>query len=460
MDQGATEVLAAHAVAGAPAATDHAAQVARALVDTVAVSLAGAGEPGERILKRWALGESPSGPSTVWTSGEKTTAAIAALINGTAGHLLDYDDICPSTPLHPSTVLLPAMVAAAEAWGGDAADSARFVEAYDVGAAAFRAVAEVLPQAVHYGAGWHSTSTVGRVATVAALARLAGLDVDTTRHALGIVSSVSGGSLANFGSMTKPFHAGAAARDAVMAVELARDGFTANPEELEAATGYFSRFGDPSQGPPGALAETLGERLEYWTDAWDQEWGFKQYPSCYGTHRGIDAMMELSRDAPADLPVAVRATLHLRGTRPLRKSAPTTATEAKFSLEYTMAVAYLRGKVGLLDFTDAAFGDAEVHDLMGRATVTEAEVPPVGPEEYTYGFTVVEVDYPDGTTRHSRVEVTHGTALDPLTDAELRAKAEDCLAAGGYAPELAGELIAAIQAEPGPAFTSTIPRRD
>ena len=248
---GATEALATYAVAGAPAAGDHTEQVARALIDTVAVTLGGAGAPGERILRSWATTEASAGPATLWTTGEQTSASMAALVNGTVAHLLDYDDICPSMPLHPSTVLVPALVAAAQAWGGESAEPRRFVEAYDVGAAAFRAVADVLPQHVHYGLGWHSTSTIGRLAAVAALARLGGVDVETTRHALGIVSSLAGGSRANFGSMTKPLHAGAAARDAVSAMELARAQFTANPEELEAPGGFLDRFGDPEQAPVG-----------------------------------------------------------------------------------------------------------------------------------------------------------------------------------------------------------------
>lgn len=456
---GATEALATYAVAGAPAVEDHAEQVARALVDTVAVTLGGAGDAGERILRSWATGEAPAGPATLWTSGEQTTASMAALVNGTVAHLLDYDDICPSMPLHPSTVLVPALVAAAQAWGGETADPQRFVEAYDVGAAAFRAVADVLPQHVHYARGWHSTSTIGRLATVAALARLDGTSVRTTRHALGIVSSLAGGSRANFGSMTKPLHAGAAARDAVSAMELARAGFTANPEELEASAGFLGRFGDPEQAPLGSIAQTLEERLEYWTDAWTQEWGLKQYPSCYGTHRGIDAMAEIRRARPDADPRSIRATLHPRGTRPLRNTPPTSATEAKFSLEYTLAVTYLRGRVTLEDFTDEAFADARVHELMRRVTVEESEAPPVGPEQYRSGFTVVEVAFADGSTTNARVEVTHGQSADPLTDDELRAKTVDCVLAGGYDAALADQIIEAATAAPGPAFTSVIPRR-
>lgn len=457
-EPGATEVLAEFAVSGVLAAADRTEAVTRALIDTVAVSLGASGEEGERILREWALRESPSGPCTVWTSGETTTPSIAALVNGTAAHLLDYDDISPSMPLHPAAVLMPALVAVAEARG---ATTARFVQAYEVGSAVFRAVADVLPQHVHYARGWHSTSTVGRLAAVAALARLMASDVGVVRNALGIVASLAAGSRPNFGTMTKPFHAGAAARDAVMALELAEAGFTGNPDELDAPGGFLERYGDAEVAPVGSAAQALGERLEYWADAWPGDAGLKRYPSCYGTHRSIDALLELRRTAPdaGQLPTSITATVHPRGTRALRPGLPATGTQGKFSLEYTLAVAWLRGDVTLDDFTDETFNDPQAQALLRTVTISESAVPPHGPAEFSTGYSVVELTFADGSTRAARTEVTHGTATDPLTDAELRGKFIDCCAAGGYDVDVANRVIAAITAEPGAAFTSSIPRR-
>ncbi|MGO4692464.1 MmgE/PrpD family protein [Glaciibacter sp. 2TAF33] len=456
IDVGVTEALALFAVGGLSEADDHSAAVTRALLDTVAVALGAAGSDGERILRAWAGQEASTGVSTVWTSGGTASSSVAALVNGTAAHLLDFDDVSPSMPLHPSAVLMPALVAVAEARG---TSSGRFIAAYNVGAAVFRAVSELLPQHVHYARGWHTTSTVGRLATVAALVRLVGADVETARHALGIASSLAAGSRPNFGSMTKPLHAGAAARDGVMALELAEAGFTANPEELEAPSGFLERYGDPDAAPVGDAAETLAERLDYWGDAWVANWGLKRYPSCYGTHRGIDAILELRAAGPSVSPVQIRATLHPRGTRPLRSAPPTTPTQAKFSLEYTLAAAYLRGPVTLADFTDEAFEDPSVQDLMRSVVIGESPVPPFGPATFSTGYTVVEITFADGTTRSSRVDVTHGQASDPLTDAELHAKFIDCCVAGGYLGQDAERVFTAITAEPGAAFTSTIQKR-
>ncbi|WP_403022315.1 MmgE/PrpD family protein [Salinibacterium sp. GXW1014] len=456
-EPGATEVLAEFAVSGVLASEDHSEAVTRALVDTVAVSLGASGAEGDRILRTWARRESPYGPSTVWTSGETTTPSMAALVNGNAAHLLDYDDISPSMPLHPAAVLMPALVAVAEARG---TSSERFIEAYEVGSAVFRAVADVLPQHVHYARGWHSTSTVGRLATVAALGRLVASDAGTVRNALGIVASLTAGSRVNFGTMTKPFHAGAAARDAVMALELAEDGFTANPDELDAPNGFLERYGDQEVAPVGSAGQALGERLEYWADAWPSDAGLKRYPSCYGTHRSIDAMLSLRETAPlAAMPTRITATVHPRGTRALRPGLPATGTQGKFSLEYTLAVAWLRGDVTLDDFTDATFADEEAQALLRRVEIGESAVPPHGPAEFDTGYSVVEVTFPDGSTQVSRTEVTHGLAADPLSDDELRGKFLDCCAAGGYDSETADRIIAAISAEPGAAFTSSIPKR-
>lgn len=449
-----TGVLAAYAAS--PASDEHRASVIRVLVDTVAVSVAAAGEPGEAILREWAVKESSTGAATIWTSGQQASASVAALVNGTAAHLYDYDDISPSMPLHPSAVVIPALVALAEARG---TSDERFISAYVIGASAFRALSEILPQAVHYARGWHTTSTIGRLAAVAALAHLVEASTETTRHALGLVASLAAGSRSNFGSMTKPLHSGAAAKDAVMAIELAEAGFTANPHELDAPNGFFDRYGDGDQAPVGPLAETLDERLEYWSERWVDDWGIKRYPSCYATHRGIDAILRLRSDVPGRVPTGIHATIHPRGTRALRPARPKTGTEAKFSLEYTLSAAYLRGPLTLADFTDEAFSDPSVQALMESVTFEESANAPIGDADISRGYCVVTLTFADGSSESERVDVTHGLSTDPLTDDELRAKFDDCLAAGGFSPSEAANLHTVLTERPGAAFTSALPRR-
>src|SRR5690606_11491685 len=227
----------------------------------------------------------------VWFTGEHERADDVALLNGTAAHFLDFDDVSPSMPLHPSAVLVPALMAAA----GSGLRFDRFAEAYNVGAAMFRWVAEALPSEEHYGRGWHSTATVGRLAAVAAIARIRGLSVETTANAFGMASSTASGSRVNFGTMTKPLHAGLAARDALHTVDWSAAGVTASTSELESKGGFFSRFG---AADAAALADSVAERFAHWVEHWPGDWGLKRYPSCYGTHRAIDAALELRTLVP------------------------------------------------------------------------------------------------------------------------------------------------------------------
>lgn len=447
-DQGVTATLAEFAARQPVPPECHATTVARALADTVGVALAATDSPTDRILGSWARRQELGTGATEWTSGAAAAPATAALLNGTAAHVLDYDDISPSMPMHPSAVLLPTLLALGEARGATAAD---LVAAYDVGATAFRALAELLPQEIHYATGWHTTATVGRLAAVAAGANLTGAAASTTAHALGVVSSLASGARSNFGTMTKPLHAGLAARDAVMALELADCGFTANPGELEAPGGFLDRLGEPARAPVGDLADTLAERLDYWLASWPRDWGLKRYPACYGTHRAIDAALAARQQAPAAEPSAVRIAVHPGGLAPLIAARPSTGTQAKFSLEYVVAVALLQGSVGFGDFTDAALAEPRRRSLLERITVTETDLPPTGSSDFTDGFAVVRVSYADGTDAEHRVDVARGDGRNPMTDGELRAKFADCCAVGGVPPSTATGLYDACGSLAGPA---------
>lgn len=442
---GTTRVLAAFAAAAPGVRAPNAAHVTHALIDTIGVSIAARDVDGEPFVRAWARPQESMGTSTVWTTGETTSASVAALLNGNASHVLDYDDVSPSMPMHPSAVLMPALLAVAE----DRKVSAeRFIDAYGLGAAAFRAVAEVLPHQAHYGRGWHTTSTVGRLATVAALVRLVAADEQTARRALGIASSLASGARSNFGSMTKPLHAGVAARDAVMALELAEQGFTANEDELEAAGGFLERFGDEVLAPPGDTADTVSERLEYWYPSWPNDWGIKVYPSCYGTHRALDAALSIRARLGTRKVVSADVHVHPRGIDPLRSAMATTHLEAKFSLEYTLALALQQGTVGLADFTAEAFAASEAPALAARVTLTEVDEPGTGPAAYPDGFAIVHVHLDDGTTEVERVDVTSGDGRHPINTEGLLGKFLDCGRVAGMNSRAARTLFDALLALP------------
>lgn len=406
--------------------------VIAALIDTAAVTIAGTGTEPVRALLSWLDDELSVGPATAWGTHRRMAPSVAALVNGTAAHALDWDDASPSMPMHPGAVLFPALVARASVAPTDAAT---FAEAYNVGSAVFRAVSEALPLSVHYGRGWHNTSTTGRLAATAAVARVAGLDLAQTQCALGIAASMASGSLANFGTMTKPLHAGLAARDAVTAVGLAERGFTAHPAQLEAVGGFFALFGDAT---PELLAG-LPERLEFWEREWVSDWAIKRYPSCYGTHRAIDAALELRPLLGVGGISEVHVLVHRSGLRPLITALPTTGLEGKFSMEYTVARALEQGEVRLGDFTDDQVADPSRRRLVERVRVAEAEDPDdAGSPD---PFTVLTVHTDDGAILTRRVDVSRGDARNPLSQEDLDAKAIEACAEAGWTEEETSVLV-------------------
>ena len=227
-----TEAVAGYALGHLGALDDQVTElVKRTLIDTLGVALAARQEPPVQILAV-TLGALPAGRSTIWATGETTDAPTAALLNGTAGHALDFDDVTDVVYGHPSVVLWPAIFAAAEQEGSDGRS---VVEAFVVGFGVQVAIASAMDVRTHYGAGWHSTATIGIIGAAAAVSRLMGLDEQQTRHAIGLAASMAGGSRQNFGTMTKPLHPGLAARDAVFAARLAANGFTADVDQLDSA---------------------------------------------------------------------------------------------------------------------------------------------------------------------------------------------------------------------------------
>lgn len=433
---GATQDIADFIIARREEPSPTAEATGRVLRDTAAVAIAGLSEQASRIVLDWVAAEPTSGPARVWGSGLRLGPSQAALVNGTAAHALDWDDAVPAIPMHPGAVLMPALLA-----GLSTIDTARspvggadLVHAYDIGSAVFRAVSEVLPIRTHYGRGWHNTSTSGRLAAVAALAYLLRLDDLQIRHALGIVASSVAGSLANFGTMTKPLHAGQAARDAVIAVELSRRGFTSHAHQLEAPKGFFVLYGDDSD------LSVLPQRLAHWEHAWVHDWALKRHPSCFATHRAIDVALRV--DVPPAQIAAVKVSVPATEISPLLPHRPTTGLEGKFSLAYTVCRALATGAPTMADFTDEAVHDPAVGALMD--VFAEESRAPAGSGPHTF----IEVTLTDGGIRRAETDVTYGDASDPLSEADLDAKFAAALDFAGWGPDRSEALLARLKAAP------------
>jgi 2-methylcitrate dehydratase PrpD len=418
--EGLTDELARLAVGWTHPRPDEALDLAqRAVVDTVAVTLAAAADPTVTALFEALAPDLTGGPASAWVRNVRGDARSVALVNGACAHALDFDDVDEQMIGHPSAVLVPAVLAVGEEVG---AGGREVLEAYWVGLAVCRALAAALNIESHYRAGWHSTGTVGAVGAAAAGARLRGLSVDKTRHALGIAGSLAAGSRQNFGTMTKPLHAGVAASNGVLATKLAVTGYTADTSQLESPLGYLALH-DAAPGhrrvEPSLMAEPgLNVKL---------------HACCYYIHAAADAMLDLvANGLRAEEVERIAVTGPPDGFGPLIHHRPQTGLQGKFSMEYAMAAAVLDGSLGLSSFTDEAVTRPQARDLVERVELVPEQTPPVGPEAWQWTYAVVRVECTDGRTLTKRVDQPRGQATKPLDEADLRRKFDECIEHGGF----------------------------
>ncbi|MGQ9572038.1 MAG: MmgE/PrpD family protein [Dehalococcoidia bacterium] len=391
----------------------------RAILDTLAVAIAGCREEASRIITTYVRELGGNGDAGVVGSGFRAAASEAALANGTFAHALDYDDVSPSMRGHPSAPLLPAVLALGEKTGASGREViAAFVLGFEVQCKLGAAMG-----VSHYDHGWHPTATLGSLGAAAASAKVLGLDSGATRAALGIATSLAGGSRQNFGTMTKALHAGVAARNGVLAATLAQKGFTADLDIIEGPYGFLRLFADADDYEAAKVVASLGEPF----DIVRPGVAVKLYPCCYATHRALDAVLVLRQgyglDAGRVRKVEVRVS---RGTAmPLIHHRPQTGLEAKFSMEYCLAAALLDGTLNLRSFTDEAVQRPEAQELLWRVeTMEEGEEceAPIG------GTASVTISLDDGSQYSERVDIPRGDPRAPLTWDQLAAKYRDCAA--------------------------------
>lgn len=400
----------------APAARE---QAKRAFLDTVGVTLAGSREEGPAIVAAMIRDQGGGEAATVIGAGFRAPAAQAALVNGTAAHALDFDDVTMNMRGHPSVPLIPALLALGEKLGSNGRDVLdAYVLGFEMQCKLGRAIGDR-----HYALGWHTTSTLGTVGAAAACARLLRLDEERTRNAIGIAASLASGLQQNFGTMTKPLHAGWAAHNGVVAAELAARGFEASTQALEGPSGFLRAM----SGGAEIDAETAVRHL---ADPWEivePGIGVKLYPCCYATHRAIDAALEIREEPGFDPQAIERVELRLsKGTLlPLIAWPPVTGLQAKFSMQYCVATALINGRVALDTFRDEAVATREdVRALAGRIAVREQGEPLNFPIE---GW--AEVRVAAGGGQHSaEVAIPRGDPKNPLTWDELADKFRDCAA--------------------------------
>ncbi len=392
-----------------------------AFIDTIGCALAGMAEEAPRILMGIPGVAEAAGPATIWATNRTTSVLDATLVNGTASHALDYDDVAGVMGGHPSAMLIPPMIALAESLGSSGSDLAL---AYVVGYEAECRIARGV-HFHHYDKGWHPTATLGIFGTVAAASRLLRLSVDQTAIALGLATSFASGLKANFGTMTKPLHVGHASRNGLFATYMARNGFTANAGAFEHKQGFLEVFN-------GAGTYDANKMLTGWYDPPECEGpgepGLKPWPCCGSTHASVNRTLLLAKthDLHADDVETIEVMPHLRRLPHTDNPDPQTPLEAKFSIQYCVARALADRSVRLNHFENGAENDPAIRALLPRI---HARAHPDMPADgvYQWGAEVI-VHTKDGRRLASRIDDYErcGPGGRMMTDDELWTKFSDC----------------------------------
>ncbi|HVH81688.1 MAG TPA: MmgE/PrpD family protein, partial [Stellaceae bacterium] len=386
-----------------------------AVLDTVGVTLAGAGEDCTRIVAQTVATGGQHGDSLIFGSDRRTSALDAALINGTAAHALDFDDVSNSLGGHPSAPIVPALFALADMQDCTGAD---FIAAYVAGFETETRLGRGVHMH-HYEKGWHPTATLGVFGATAACAHLIGLDAAQTAQALAIAASLTSGVKANFGTMTKPLHVGHTARNGLFAAMLAKNGFTANNAALEHRQGFLMVYNGEGNFDAAAILKDWGNPY----DVTGPGPAFKQYPCCGSTHPPLDALLALRREhrMPADKIVRIESWTHPRRLAHTNRPDPKTGLDAKFSVQYCLARAVLQGQIRLEDFEGDAHDDPAVRALMTRVQAEPRTDEALGAE--------VRVTFDNGEVIAKKVTAALGRGPDdPLPEGALAAKFANCAA--------------------------------
>lgn len=366
-----------------------------AILDWLACAIAGSRDRSTETLVK-TFGTGTHGPAFLIGRPERTDVFTAALINAHAGHVLDYDDVHSSVRGHPTTVILPALLAEATATEATAEE---IIAAYVVGLEVMARLGRAIGS-THYEKGFHATATLGPIGAAAALARILKLDARATAVALGIAATQSAGLRLQFGHDVKPLHAGFAARAGLTAARLAADGFDGAPDFLDGPIDFLSAFGFGSEDRSRVLA---GWDSPEAPDAWQiltPGLVLKLFPCCTASHPVAIAGLELRREfAPAaDAIREMTITFPRGGDAALITGAnPKTGIDARFSAEYVLATALIDGRLSLSHFDDRPVRP-DLAAIASRASRRYDEAAPRLSSEPATRFVIVDITLADGRT--------------------------------------------------------------
>ena len=355
------------------------------ILDTIGVALAGAVEPGARMLSLYVNQNGGKAVCSLIGQKSKSSPRNAALANGMSSHMLGFSDLSVTPVVHPSISVLPAVLSLAEAHGASGQD---VITSHVLGVELACKLGEVVGSDFNRK-GWHSCSVLGGFGATAGAAHVLGLDTSKTANALGLAGMQTAGIKAGMGTMAKAYGAGRAAENGVIAAELSQMGFTGPTTVIEGLDGFLQTFGDGANGD--RLMDTFAKPYHFVSPGIT----LKPYPSCTCSHTSISAILTLRKQhniAPDDV-AEVECSVSPAVANYLKFPRPQNALEAKYSLQFCVASALIDGSVGIKTFADARIGDPRLAALLQRVKMT------ISPELAALGFN------PDIAPFGSRVKI-------------------------------------------------------
>jgi 2-methylcitrate dehydratase PrpD len=430
--------------AGAALPVDVVELARKSILDGLGLALSGSVAESGRIVQAYLRSQKLSGQTTVIGTSQRVPERFAAFANGIGVHADDFDDTQLAVAkdrvygllTHPTAPCLPAALALAESLDASGRD---FLLAYNLGVEVETKIAEAISPR-HYQHGFHSTATCGVFASAAAAARLYGLDLDTTRRALSIAASQAAGLRENFGTMTKPFHAGRAAEAGVIAADFARAGWTAALGILESPRGFFQAHGGGYD-----LTAIAGKLGKPWTFAMPGI-SIKPNPSGSLTHPGMTTMLELILEhdiKPGDVDRVDVGTNH-NMPNALIHHQPKNELQAKFSMEFCMAILLLERRGGLPEFTDEVVNRRDVQQMVARVNFG------VHPEAEAAGYdkmtTIIDIHLKDGRVISGRADFGKGSPANPMSYDEVADKFRGCAEFAGWPADKSEKIVETVRA--------------
>jgi 2-methylcitrate dehydratase PrpD len=402
-----------------------------AILDFIGVAIAGSQDPSGRIISELAKENMSAPEATVIGWRYKASCSLAALANGSAGHVLDYDD-CLDFPdvglAHPTTGIFPAALAVSEKLHISGKD---LITAYCLGIEAYAKTGLLIKESYVGERGWEWTGVLGVMGATASVSKILKLDESQTLMAFGIAASLASGLIRNFGAMAGHLHAGNAARNGIEAGLLAQKGYSGRYGIIEIPGGFYNAFtGTAEPVRQKAMKDIIMTLGNPWNII-NPGLMFKAYPCAHISHFGVDAGLQLRQKYSfdwrqiAEIEFRVPSFMGRAGLPP----EPKAGVEGRFNLAYCLSRALINGKLKISDFTNSSVRDPDTLGLMRKIMFIPQKQDRLNG---VFGYQEIALKMNDGNTYRCKVEHPKGEPQNPQTTEELAAKYMDCTVIAHY----------------------------